>query len=83
MNEKDKEELEKSVQIPIDFNYKTLKNNESDNSMKVQYSHYSAPKAIYNPNAICNPDVINIPEDTRIPQHIGIPEDYMYPKGYK
>ena len=30
IDEKDKEELEKSVQIPIDFNYKTLNNNRDN-----------------------------------------------------
>ena len=56
IDEKDKEELEKSVQIPIDFNYKTL-NKETDNLMEVQYSHSSAQKDIY------NPVVTNIPGD--------------------
>ena len=38
IDEKDKKELEKSVQIPIDFNYKTL-NNERDNSMELPYAN--------------------------------------------
>ncbi|MBU3191657.1 DNA mismatch repair endonuclease MutL [Clostridium bowmanii] len=37
IDEKVKEELEKSVQIPLDFKYKKL-NNETDNSMKLHYS---------------------------------------------
>lgn len=74
IDEKDKEEIEKSVQIPIDFNYKTL-NNETDNSMELQYSHYIAPKAMYNPEDIRTPDVINMPEDTCIQQYKGNPTD--------
>ena len=57
IDEKDKEELEKSVQIPIDFNYKTL-NSETDNLREVQYAHPSVPKVISN-----STDVY-IPEDT-------------------
>ena len=57
IDEKDKEELEKSVQIPIDFNYKTL-NNENDNSVELQYSHSSVSKVINIPEDIC------IPKDT-------------------
>ena len=52
IDEKDKEELEKSVQIPIDFNYKTL-NNVTDNSMELQYSYSSVPKVTSNPETIC------------------------------
>jgi len=36
IDERDKEELEKRVQIPIDFNYKTV-NNEINNSMELNY----------------------------------------------
>jgi DNA mismatch repair protein MutL len=36
IDERDKEELEKRVQIPIDFNYKTI-NNKTDNLMEVNY----------------------------------------------
>ncbi|MGV8984581.1 DNA mismatch repair endonuclease MutL [Clostridium sp.] len=47
IDEKDKEDLEKSVQIPLDFNYKKL-NNETDNSMELRYSKPSGAIATRN-----------------------------------
>ncbi len=47
IDEKDKEELEKSVQIPIDFNYKTL-NNETDNFKESSYTNVSDLKVTSN-----------------------------------
>jgi len=38
IDEKVKEDLEKSVQIPLDFHYKKL-NNETDNSMELRYAN--------------------------------------------
>ncbi|MGH4138173.1 DNA mismatch repair endonuclease MutL [Clostridium sp.] len=42
VDEKVKKELEKSVQIPLDFNYKRL-NSETDNSMKLRYTNSNGP----------------------------------------
>ncbi|MBW9144021.1 DNA mismatch repair endonuclease MutL [Clostridium sp. CM027] len=47
IDEKDREELEKSVQIPIDFNYKTL-NNETDNFKESSYTNVSDLKVTSN-----------------------------------
>lgn len=47
IDEKVKEELEKTVQIPIDFKYKT-QNNESDNFMESSYAHANPPKVASN-----------------------------------
>ncbi|MBU3159206.1 DNA mismatch repair endonuclease MutL [Clostridium frigoris] len=47
IDEKVKEELEKSVQIPIDFKYKR-QNNEADNFMESSYAHSSLPKVTSN-----------------------------------
>lgn len=41
IDEKVKEELEKSVQIPIDFNYKII-NSETDNSVELRYANIDA-----------------------------------------
>lgn len=49
IDEKVKEELEKSVQIPIDFKYKRQNNeNEVDNFMESSYAHSSFPKVTSN-----------------------------------
>jgi len=49
IDEKVKEELEKSVQIPIDFKYKRQNNeNEVDNFMESYYAHSSFPKITSN-----------------------------------
>ena len=47
IDEKDKEELEKKVQIPIDFSYKTV-NNEPDSFMESSYAHANSPKVTSN-----------------------------------
>jgi DNA mismatch repair protein MutL len=70
IDEKDKEELEKSVQIPIDFNYKTL-NNENDNSMEVHYSHSNISKVMSNPEDAS----IEYSESTRVLSNEGITEN--------
>ncbi|WP_291633018.1 DNA mismatch repair endonuclease MutL [Clostridium sp.] len=57
IDEKDKEELEKSVQIPIDFSYKTL-NNETDNSMELRKANYNDPIVTSNTNDTGNTNVI-------------------------
>ncbi|MFT5871301.1 MAG: DNA mismatch repair protein MutL [Clostridium sp.] len=57
IDEKDKEELEKSVQIPIDFSYKTL-NNETDNSMELRKANYNEPIVTSNTNDTGNTNVI-------------------------
>lgn len=43
IDEKDRKELEKSVQIPIDFNYKIL-NNDRDSFTETQYSPINHPE---------------------------------------
>ncbi|MBU3174823.1 DNA mismatch repair endonuclease MutL [Clostridium estertheticum] len=49
IDEKVKEELEKSVQIPIDFKYKRQNNeNEADSFMESSYAHSSLPKVTSN-----------------------------------
>ena len=63
IDEKDKEELEKSVQIPIDFNYKPL-NNERDTSSELQYLHSRVPQVMSSSKIICNPEAICDPEVT-------------------
>jgi len=49
IDERDKQEIEKSVQIPIDFKYKTV-NNETDNSMELRYSNSNAHIDISTPH---------------------------------
>ena len=49
IDERDKQEIEKSVQIPIDFSYKTV-NNETDNSMELRYSNSNALIGISTPH---------------------------------
>ncbi|WP_298842025.1 DNA mismatch repair endonuclease MutL [Clostridium sp.] len=49
IDEKVKEELEKSIQIPIDFKYKRQDNeNQADNFMESSYAHSSFPKVTSN-----------------------------------
>ena len=50
IDEKDKEELEKNVQIPIDFKYKSL-NNESHNYVETPYSNRSYNNVTSNPQS--------------------------------
>ena len=50
IDEKDKAEIEKSVQIPIDFKYKTL-NNETDNLMETPYEQESILNVASNSNS--------------------------------
>lgn len=70
IDEKDKEEIEKSVQIPIDFNYKTL-NNETDNFKESSYTNVSDLKVISNSgseaaNELQNNRVIENVKDSNI-----------------
>ncbi|MCB2288306.1 DNA mismatch repair endonuclease MutL [Clostridium sp. CS001] len=65
IDEKDKEELEKSIQIPIDFNYKTL-NNDRKGFTKEQY----APVNYHKYTSISNNEDNNELSDESVPMQL-------------
>ena len=58
IDEKTKEELEKSVQIPIDFTYKSI-NNESDNFKEATYGNVSIPNSTSNSDGETTNEVLS------------------------
>ncbi|MBU3214052.1 DNA mismatch repair endonuclease MutL [Clostridium estertheticum] len=66
IDEKVKEELEKSVQIPIDFKYKRQNNeNEADSFMESSYAHSSIPKVTSNLDSEFVSEVQSISENVK------------------